>query len=451
MNSLFEIAKSGLFSSQKASSTVSHNIANANTPGYTRQRSDLSAAVLRKNGYSLGRGVSVEQVRRLRNTLTDEQIRYKENDLGGLNEQSRVYKQLESIMTTDSGNGLDTQLSNFFNAFADVANNPQDINVRNVMVTKAKALVGAFRDTAGNLENIVEQTKKSAQSRVDEVNSLLKNLHSINKDIARADAKGRPDLNGKDQQTMQLKQLSKLVDANAIYNSDGTVEVRIGGINVLDGDGVSQLSAETAPGENVFRLRLDNGKLINPGGGALSADQEMIEQIIPDFHQRLDDMAQSLVDEVNSIHTQGYGLNDLTQRTFFKNGAVTALNISINEDILADPGNIAASSEAKEAGNGEIALQLSGLQDKKVLNGRTLTDNAIGMMSEPGNRITELNTRIESQESARQLLINQQQSEAGVNIDEELSDLIKYQNAYQASARVLNTGQQMYDTLLSII
>ncbi len=451
MNSIFEIAKSGLFSSQKASETVSNNIANANTPGYTRQRAELSADVLRKNGYTLGRGVDVEQVRWLRNTLTDEQIRGKENDLGGLNERNRVYNQLESALTTDSGSGLDTQLSNFFNAFSELANNPQDRNVRNVVLSKAQSLTATFRETANNIEGIARQTKKAAQSRVIEVNSLLQNLASINKDIARSEATGKPNLNGKDQQTEQLKALSKLVDSNAIYNDDGSVEVRIAGITVLDGEGASTVTGETAPGENVFRLRLDNGKLLDPGSGALQADQFMIQKGIPDLEEKLDGMARSLVEEVNNVHSSGYGLNDGVQRTFFNNGNTSAQTISINTDILNDSGNIAASAAPDEAGNSTIANDLSLLQGEKVLNGKTLSDNAISLISEPGNRVSELKIQIESQESARQLLVNQQQSQSGVNIDEELSDLIKYQNAYQASARVLNTGQEMYDTLLSII
>lgn len=451
MNSIFEIAKSGLFSAQKASATISHNIANANTPGYTRQRSALSAAVLKRNGYILRQGVDVETVQRLRNTLTDTQIMHKENDLGELNEQHRIYSQLEAVLTTDSGNGLDTQISNFFNAFADLANNPQDTNVRKVLISKAKSLIGTFRDTAGNLEDIARQTKKAAQSRVDEVNALLENLHNINGDIARYEAKGQPDLNGKDQQAQQLKALSKLVDVNAIYNDDGTVEVRIGGIAVLDGEGPSKISAETAPGENVFRLRLDNGKLITSGSGSLAADQHMITQGIPDMQEKLDAIAQSLVNEVNAIHSSGYGLNDNTQRSFFNNTDVTAQNISINQDLLQDAGNIAASSAIGEAGNSATASALHALQDSKILGGETLADNAIDMMSQTGNRIFELESQIETQKSAKQLLVNQQQSQTGVNIDEELSNLIKYQNAYQASARVLNTGQRMYDTLLSIL
>jgi len=451
MNSIFDIAKSGLFSARQSSTIVSNNIANANTPGYTRQRADLSATVMRKNGYTVGRGVTVKQVEQLRNHLTDQQIMKKDSALGNLNEQNRVYKQLQSTLTSNSGNGLDTQLSNFFNAFSQLSNNPQDISQRNALLSKAKTLMAGFHNAANNLENIARQTKKSAQSRVKKINDLLQNLQSVNKEIARSHANGKPDLNGKDQQTQQLKSLSKLVNVGKIYNKNGTVEVRIGGITVLGGGQVSTVKAETAPGKHVFRLRLDNGKLIKPGGGALAADQSMIQTVIPNTEQHLNNMAKTLVQQVNKIHSSGYGLNDSVQRNFFNSTNISAQDISINKSLLNNPGNIAASSAPGEAGNNNIAIKLSNLQNKKVLNNQTLGSNAVSLMSKPGNRITELKSQIDTQKSAKQLLFNQQQSQSGVNIDNQLTNLIKYQNAYQASAKVITAGRQMSNTLLSIV
>lgn len=451
MNSIFEIAKSGLISFRKASTIVSNNIANANTPGYTRQRPELSTDVMRKNGFILGRGVTVKQVQRLRNSLTDQQIMSKENSLGGLNEQKRVFEQLESTLITDSGNDLDKQISNFFNGFSEFANNPQDLNQRKVLLSKAKTLVADFHNTAHNLKDIARRIEKAGQSRVAKVNNILQNLDHINADIARSNAGGKPNLNGLDQQTKQLKSLSKLLQIDTSYNSNGTVEVRIGGITVLGGDGASSINVETAPGKHVFRLRLDNGKLVKPNGGALAADKHMIETAIPELHEHLDNIAKTLVKQVNKIHSSGYGLNDSVQRNFFDSANISAQNISINQHLLNNPGDIAASSEPGEAGNSDIAIQISKLRDKKALNGETLVNNAVSLMSKPGNRIYELKNQISSQKSARQLLINQQQNQAGVNIDEALTNLIKFQNAYQASAQVMQVGQQMANTLLSIV
>jgi flagellar hook-associated protein 1 FlgK len=451
MNSIFEIAKSGLFTARQATRMTANNIANADTPGYTRRRPVLSAEVMRKSGYNVGRGVSVKQVQQLRNALTDRQIMDKNNILGGMNEQNRVYKQLESVLSSDSGNGLDTQLSNFFNAFSELSNNPQDLNQRRVLLSKAKTLTGSFHNLADNIETSARQTKKAAQSRVDKVNSLLKNLDQLNSSITRSHANGKPDLTGQDQQIKQLKNLSKLVKINTAYNDNGTVEVRIGGITVLGGDGASTITAETAPGKHVFRLRLDNGKLIKPDGGKLAADRNMIENVIPDLQNHLNKIAKTLVSQVNDVHKTGYGLNDEVQRNFFNASNTSAQNISINKNLLQNPGNIAASSKPGEAGNSEVAVKLSNLQNKKSLNNQTLADNTISMMSKPGNRINELESQIDMQNSSRQLLINQQQSRSGVNIDEELTNLIKYQNAFQASARVVEAGRQMSQTLLSIV
>lgn len=451
MRSIFEISKSGLFAAQQSMRTTSHNIANANTPGYTRQRSELSAEVLRQNGFTIGQGVSVEQIQRLRNDLTDKQIMMKDHELGDLNERSRIFKQIESVMVTSTGDDLDKSLSDFFNSFSELSNNPQDSNLRNIVVSKAQSLTDKFSNTAEGLAEIKDQVFSSAQTKVDKVNSLLQNLADVNSDIARAEATGRPDLNSKDQQTELLKKLSELVTVDTKFNGDGTVEARIGGIVVLNDQEVSKISAESGPGSNAFRLRLDNGKLLDPGKGALSADIHMFEKGIPDMQQKLDKIASSVVTQVNAVHSGGYGLNDSVSRNFFNPANTSADSMSLNPNIVSNPDHIAASSVPGEAGNNDNALLISDLRNLSLLDGKTLNNNVVEMMSKPGLKLNELDKNISSKESAKQLLVNQQQSEAGVNVDEELSNLIKYQNAYQASAKVLNTGQRMYDTLLGIL
>jgi flagellar hook-associated protein 1 FlgK len=451
MKNIFEISKSGLFAAQKSMSTASHNIANANTPGYTRQRSELSTEVLRKNGFTVGRGVSVDQVQRLRNDLTDKQIMLKEHELGDLNERQRVYQQIESVMVTSSGDDLDVATSDFFNSFSELSNNPQDKNLRNVVVTKAEKMTDKFSNTAADLADIKDRVFDSAQTKVDKVNTLLQGLADVNEDIARAEATGKPDLNSKDQQTRLLKDLSGLVTVDKSFNNDGTVEARIGGIVVLNDQNVSKIRAESGPDSNAFRLRLDNGKLLDPGKGALAADIHMFEEGIPDIQQKVDKIAASVVNQVNAIHSNGYGLNDSVSRNFFNASNTTAESISVDSAIKNNPQHIAASSVPGEAGNNDNALLISDLQNLSILDGKTLNANIVETMTDPGLKLNELEQNIGSKESARQLLVNQQQSESGVNVDEELSNLIKYQNAYQASAKVLNAGQRMYDTLLGIL
>ncbi|MDZ7772909.1 MAG: flagellar hook-associated protein FlgK [Balneolaceae bacterium] len=195
---ILEIAKNGLLSSQKASGVVSHNIANANTPGYTRQRAELSEQIHRQGGFTLGRGVTIAQVKRLRNNLIDEQIMMKEHELGDLNERNRIYQQIESVMVTSTGDGLDVGITDFFNSFSELSNNPQDINLRHNVISKSRTLISKFKDMGSDLKDIDEQTLAAARNRVDKVNSLLGQLADINADIARAEATGtaRPEQQG---------------------------------------------------------------------------------------------------------------------------------------------------------------------------------------------------------------------------------------------------------------
>ncbi len=452
MRSIFDISKSGLFAAQKSLDATSHNIANANTPGYTRQRTDLSAEVLRKNGFLIGRGVSVDVVQRLRNELTDQQIRLKENELGDLKERERIYQQIESVMTSVSGSDMDLALNDFFNSFSEMANDPQDKNLRNVVISKTQTLIDKFQNTSSDLTDIKDRVFDSARVKVDRVNSILKNLADVNADVARSEASGRPALHSKDQQTQLMSELSGLLEIDEKYNDDGSVEVRIDGIVVLNANEFKELQAESDPGNGTFDLVMaENGRELDPGSGSLKADIHMYEQGIPEMTGSLDKIAEAVVENINAVHSTGYGLEDGTTRNFFDPSNTTAGSISINPDIVAEPNHIAASSVPGESGNNDIALQLSDIKNLAVLDGDTLNNNTIQMLSRPGFRLNELGQNIESKESAMNMLVNQQQSESGVNIDEELSNLIKYQNAYQASAKVMNVGQSMYDTLLGLL
>jgi flagellar hook-associated protein 1 FlgK len=221
---------------------------------------------------------------------------------------------------------------------------------------------------------------------------------------------------------------------------------------VLNANEFKELQAESDPVNGTFDVVLaDNGMELDPGSGSLKADIHMYEEGIPEIADKLDKIAEAVVENVNAVHSTGYGLEDGTTRNFFDPSDTTAGSISINPDILAEPNHIAASSVPGESGNNDIALQISDIKNLPVLDGDTLNNNTIEMLSRPGFRLSELEQNIESKESAMKMLVNQQQSESGVNIDEELSNLIKYQNAYQASAKVMNVGQSMYDTLLGLL
>ena len=450
MNNIFEISKSGLTAAQKALTVTSNNIANANTDGYSRQRAELVPAQVNQAGKSIPVGVSVSEVRRIRDILADRQIFTQSNALNASLEQSRIYRQLESVLITDFGESLDSNIGNFFNAFSELSTAPQDISLRNNVLTQAEVLTSQLRTLDKDITDIQDQVSLSAGTYIDRANDLLQGISEINGAIFRSFALGDQSNIIKDRQVEMLNELSELMDTQVSFTEAGTAEIRVGGVMVLNQDYVAQLAAETSLTDNVFRVRNETGKQISLTGGRLGGAITMFTEGIPSVADQLDEITEYLVTEVNQIHSSGFGVVDGNQRAFFSTTGLTAGEIEVHTLIKENVGHIAASSVAGESGNNDKAIELNFLRDVKGLRGESVTDRAIKTISEPGIRINELDVSIEVNESALNLLRTQQEEVSGVNIDEELSNLIKFQNAYQASARVLNTAQELLTTLLSI-
>jgi len=451
MKTLFEISRSGLRTAERALSVTSNNIVNADTPGYTRQRVEQAPIGMQKTHFHAGLGVNIVDVSRLRNSMNDVLMNEKRQEMAFMQEKARVFEQLEASMATDTGGDLDLRISRLFDAFSSLSADPQDLSVRNNLVSEATQLTAKLGDLNRNIERTSELLMGSAIKTVNSVNTVLKEVENLNKSIKLAQAQGKEDRAALDQRVQKLSELSKLVDFETNITDTGAVEIQVGGIKVLDENKASVLKPDINDVDKDFRLRLENGKTVNVSGGKLGAEIEMFEKNIPDMKSSLDKIAEKLVTEFNAIHMQGYGLEDDTARNFFNPDYTTASDIRVNSAILNNHNHIAASAEAGEAGNGDLAAMLADLRNKPVLNGRKLVDSAVSIISTPGSELSNLRSQMETREAEIHMLNIQQEREAGVNIDEELSQMIKYQNAYQGAARVMSAAQQMYDTLISIV
>lgn len=450
MNGIFEISKSGLTAAQESLNVTSNNIANANTEGYSRQRAELTPALINQARRSVPFGVSVSEVKRIRDVLADRQIFTQANALNASLEQSKVYRQLESVLITDFGESLDSTVGNFFNAFSELSTAPQDGSLRNNVLTQAQILANQFHTIDTDITAIQEQVAFSGNAYLDRANSLLDGIFEINRDIHRLYSLGEQSHIPKDRQVQLLGQLSELMDTEVTHLESGVAEIRVGGVVILDNAFSLRLDSEVDTSTNTFRIRSENGKLLNVKGGRLGGSITMFQDGIPSITNRLDEVAEYLVTEVNQIHSTGFGIVDGNQRVFFDSTGLTAGEIRVNTLIEQNVGHIAASAVAGEAGNNGNAIEINLLRDVQGIRGESITESVISAISEPGVKINELDVSIEVKESALNLLKTQQEEISGVNMDEELSNLIKFQNAYQASARVLSTAQELLQTLLSI-
>jgi flagellar hook-associated protein 1 FlgK len=455
MRSLFEIAKSGLQSSQRSLSVTSNNIVNADTPGYSRQRVEKSPNGMQMDGFHAGLGVNIDDVSRLRDGMNDVLLNKKQQDLGYLEKKSEIYEKLEATMVTDYGEDLDSQIGGLFDNFSELASNPQDVSVRNNLINETQQFNSKLHEMSRSIDETGNLVQNFAGKTLDSINSLLKNINELNHSIKQSEAKGQPDHSSMDLRVAKLQELSELVDFESQVTDTGAVQIEIGGHKVLDEDQAYNIRAEIDDVNKKFRLRLNNGYVIEPRGGKIGAEIEMYEEGIPEIKEKLNNIASTVVEEINNIHSNGYGLEDNTQRMFFDPSGTTAEDIKLNQAIVDNPRHLAASDTAGEEGNGEIASQIANLRNEKIIGDSTtnqrLTEYTVGVISKPGEELSALSSTMEARDSEIQMLKRQQEETAGVNIDEELSRMIKFQNAYQGAAKVMSSAQQMYDTLISIV
>ena len=451
MDTLLEITKRGLQASRMAMDVIGNNIANASTPGYSQQRLDVSSAGYQSGGLSIGLGVNIQDIQRLHDNIIEQQVRDKQSQIGSQQEQQKVLQQLQSTLSTQNGQDLDQLIGNFFNSFSNLSNQPEDNTLRNNVINQSQALTTRFHNVSATLASMKGDVANSVRTDVGQVNGLLSDIATLNKSIQSSQSLGHPDNQSLDQRDQKLQQLSKLTNFTVLKNKNNDYEIRIGGMVVLHNDQAQAIQTEEDTANNQMRVRLGNGKALDITGGSIGANITNYDKVISGYQNQLDTLAKTLVDKVNAIHRTGYDMNGNTGINFFDPNNTTAKTISLDSAIQNNPQAIAASDTSGATGNNKIALQIYNLNSSNVLNGQTLQQNATAMATSAGSEITNLTNSIKSLQSAKDLLDNQQASASGVNLDEQLTNLIKYQNAYQATARVLNTSQQMFQSLISIL
>jgi flagellar hook-associated protein 1 FlgK len=451
MKELLEIGKSGLLTSNRGLSVTSNNISNAGTEGYSRQRVEQSQVDYKKGGWSIGIGVTVDQIVRLRSDLLTGQIQQQETALGELGEKNFIYTQLEGILHNQADGNLDNLVYAFFEAFNALAAQPENITLREDVIRKSGNLVNKFQAITEGIDEIETTAVQGAKDQTIEINRLLKEIAELNTPITRGGARNRPDNYSLDIQDKKLTELSKLVDFSVTRGETGAAEVKIGGIVVINADRAETITPEIDLANNVFRLRLSNGVALDRVGGTLGARIDAFKTLLPEIQKDLDTLAGKLVSEVNTVHKSGFGLSNTTGINFFNPDGTSASSISINQALISDPRMIASSASSNAPGNNAVARQIANLSGKDLFSGRTPGQFALSITSGVGSELANTRSAIETTTATRNLLVNQQEEIAGVNIDEELTNMIKYQTAYQASAKVLQTASTMMDTLLGLV
>lgn len=449
---LLSIARSALLAQQRAMDVTGHNVANASTPGYSRQQLELEAAtpLITADG-AIGRGVSEAGVLRVRDTFLDAAYRRSAGKFGQSGTSFDVLSQVESVLHEPSDTGLVSALDGMFHAFSDLANDPTGTSSRTLLREAAQGLVNQLHDMHDQLGQLAQETYGRMNDQITQVNQLSSQIAALNGQIVTAGgASGQaPDL--EDHRDQLIDQLSGLVGVQVVQRPDGTVGVIAGTTTLVDGTNSTALAVQPVGGGFGVGLA-SGGGLIDPRSGSLKSLADLSTQSFPALSAGLDQFTAALVNEVNSVHVNGFTLSGSTGINFFDPAGVTAGNIALSADVLASTDNIAAAGNNTPGDNAQ-ALKMAQCDTVGIaaLGGQTMRGFYTGIATSLGVQVQSASQDQATNQTMMDQADAQRQSVSGVSIDDEMVGLIGQQQAYSAAARLVTTADQMMQELITMM
>jgi len=456
---IMSLAGQALMTQQLAISVTSHNIANVNTPGYSRQQLIMTTNTPLDSSIGLiGNGVSGEAIERIYDRFLSAQISNESQELGRWDAQKDAVELVEIIFNEADGSGLSQSMSKFWDAWQSLTNNPAGTTERQVLVTASQVLATTFNYLSSDLSQSRQDLDLAIQATVADINRLSEQLADLNEKIISSEAGSLSANDYRDQRDLVLKELSELIDTNTFEDANGAVSVLVAnGRPLVTAGQFWQLSTETnAAGlqDVVWVDQAGNTTNITTdiSGGKLKGYLEVRDGIIVDYINRLDTLAQTLMTDVNSAHQSGFALDGSAGEVFF--AGTGAADLEVNPNIAGNPVLVAAAADALTVpGDNRKAIEIANLQYQLVMSANTGTYNDYysSLVRDAGNEVLISDAYYNHQSDMMAQLENQRESVSGVSLDEEMINLIKFQNAYTAAAKLITTADEMMQTILQMV
>jgi flagellar hook-associated protein 1 FlgK len=465
------VALRALLSHQQAIEVIEHNVANANTPGYRRQEAVLTSGIpypspgLHSSGGwrgQMGTGVNVNRIRRFNLEFYDGRYRQEVAEYKRWEQQSEVLRQAEISLAETGSDSLISKLDAFWSGWQALSSDPTNQVLRNDLVERSVALSQAINQRAKSLAALRKDQDLAINQRTEEINTLATQVSRLNVEITNVLAAGGQPNDHLDERDRLLDRLAEIGGAVSSQQENGEVLVSLEGHALVVGSKTFQLSTVADPGnDNLLKISwAGDGLPFNPKRGELAGLLEARDDILRDQQLGgLNNLAFALADQVNTLHRTGYSLNGKTADTppgydgnFFEAFSTQgnyALEIQVDQDILADSANIAAAAANAAPGDGRRATDIFNLQYQIVLNNSTLNGYYTGKIGELGLKIQGATTNARDRKVVSDSLASMAESVGGVSLDEEAANLVKAQRVYQAAARLMTAMDEMLDKVIN--
>jgi flagellar hook-associated protein 1 FlgK len=434
------IALQALSADQGAVAVTTNNVANVNTAGYAREIPVFQEnPPLTYGSLQFGTGVSLGQTQSIRDNILQIRIDQESQQSGQLNSFVNSMQQMQALFNEASGVGLQTPMSAFFNAWQQLASDPTNLNYRQNVITSAQNLADAFHQLSAGLTSQQTNLDLSVQQDVKQVNQLTTQIAQLNGQVAATSGAGQDPSGLVDQRDQLIQQLSGLIDVSYVSNGDnGLTLTTTSGAALVVGNQSFNLTTGADPTTGLTHIYSQGTDITSSiTSGQIAGELQARDQQIPAAISGLDTLAAGIANAVNTQSAAGYDLNGNPGGNFFAPppaggvGAAATLQVAIT-----DPTLVAASSDGTTGSNGN-ANAMAALANQAIVAGQTPASYYSGMVFQIGNTVSNA----QNEQSANQLVLQQLQNQrgalSGVSLDQEAANLVQYQQAYDAMARVI--------------
>jgi flagellar hook-associated protein 1 FlgK len=442
------IATEALGAQTAALEVANNNIANANTPGYSRELVSLSSAASVQNGTSVDEGVSYQGFTTVRDAVLGMAINAATSDQGSLTAQNALLTQVNSAFS-GSTTGIGASLSKLFSDLSALSTNPADPSARQTVLSDAKALTDAFHQGASALSNASSAANQQVSTAVAQVNGLSRQIATLNGQIATAEASGEDGGALADQRDELTTQMAQLVGVSTTQTDGTPTLTTTNGSPLVIGSSSYQLQVTTAPDGTAHVLDGQGTDITDElRGGTIGGAITARDNIIPGLSQQLDALVSQFASAMNTAQATGYNLNGNPGTAMFAIPATGSTSAGITV-ALTGGSELALSGDGSAGSSGNLKALLA-VQSASLPGGANPTDSYASLVGNIGFAGSQVSSNLAATTSSLQQLTSQQDSESAVSIDEETANLIRYQQAYSASARVISTINDLYTTLMNI-
>ncbi len=412
-----QIAQSALASNQLAMDVTGHNVANANTTGYSRQSPvfDQGTPLNYPNAGEVGTGVNISTIKRYRDSFIDSEVRTATSSQSYYNTSSTLLQQVQTALAEPSSNGLQTSLQNFFTAFQSLSTNPSDLSTRQLAVSDSQNLIFSYQNLYSSITGLRNQLNSSLSTLSTNVNTIAQNIYTLNQQIAVVNASGQQPNDLMDQRDSLVNQLSQLVNVNYTTDKSGNLLVSIGGHSLVSTSGYDSLSVipdtsnPSDPNDSTSQpmsklVWSSDGMNASVSGGQIGATLDMRDNNLVSYMNQLNSQATSLMSAVNNLNSQGYPLNSTSlvsdinpTLNFFTGSSITTMGI--DSRIVNNPSLIGASATGG-SGDGQIAQAIANLQNENIYGSPTNQTSVSGSvlpvqyLSSTGYNLSSANTDV---------------------------------------------------------